>query len=40
MMLFTNKEVEKQYNLLKSGGSAEARNKANLYLLEFQVSFV
>lgn len=36
-MLFTKQEVEKQYSFLKSSTSYELRNKANLYLIEFQV---
>lgn len=37
-MLFTTQEVEKQYSFLKSSTSSELRNKANLYLIEFQVT--
>ena len=36
-MTFTRQEVEKQFEFLKSSASYEVRNKANLYLLEFQV---
>jgi hypothetical protein len=37
-MLFSKQEVEKQYSFLKSSTSYDIRNKANLYLIEFQVT--